>query len=581
MKTILNYKFPIFLVVILYFFHLSVRDFSNPYQKPINADAKAYYAYLPAIFIYHDSQFNFVKSIDDKYYKGFSKDFLNVTTNGKKVNKTFPGAAVLYLPFFLLAHFIALLFGLNADGYSYVYQFLFDFGYWFYLFLGSIYYVKLFRQLKFNDNQIYFSLFILLLGTNIFFYSVVDVTVTHIMNFALINAVIYHALKLQSIFKVSTNLKEINQRLFYLITLLLLIGITRPTNILIFLVVLIFIPQKEFYIRFIKSVLYPKRIIIALGLLILIGSIPFLLWHWQTQHWIVYSYGKEGFDFSNPQIFNFLWSYKKGWFVYTPLALITMIFGLFYLYKQSKIKVGLIILFYASSVYIFSSWWCWYYGAGLSQRVMIDFSSVLGLLILVVLSQFNRIVKQIFIGLSVSSMVFNLILTYQVTKGIYPLGSPSKEIFWDNFLSLQQKMRVYEKDDWKMIEKIKVSLNSDHVVKGHVKKGHQNYFIQTNTKEPYSPSVLVNFKQPSKKIIITFKALPQTSIDKLRLVVFNPKKPNKLYPIFLKQFCSLNKECKMEALVEFDIPTHQVEFYFWNANTNEICDFYDINVSSF
>jgi hypothetical protein len=100
-KTIFKYKFPLALVVLLYLTHLYTKDFSSSYQKPINGDAKAYYAYLPAIFIYQDSEYNFIDAYEAKYYaKDHRKDFLNTIENGRKVNKTFPGVALLYLPFF-------------------------------------------------------------------------------------------------------------------------------------------------------------------------------------------------------------------------------------------------------------------------------------------------------------------------------------------------------------------------------------------------------------------------------------------------------------------------------------------------
>ena len=144
LKSILKYKFPIVLVVILYFTHLYTKDFSSPYEKPIVGDSKAYYAYLPAVFIYQDSQYGFIDDYEAKYYANNQrKDFLNITENGKKVNKTFPGAAILYLPFFLIAHGLALFFGAEADGYSLLYQYLFDWGYWGYLLLGAIFYLSL------------------------------------------------------------------------------------------------------------------------------------------------------------------------------------------------------------------------------------------------------------------------------------------------------------------------------------------------------------------------------------------------------------------------------------------------------
>ena len=79
------YKFPIFLVCVLYLTHLYTKDFSSPYQKPIVGDSKAYYAYLPAILIYQDSQYGFIDDYEQKYYANNQrKDFLNFSARNEQ-----------------------------------------------------------------------------------------------------------------------------------------------------------------------------------------------------------------------------------------------------------------------------------------------------------------------------------------------------------------------------------------------------------------------------------------------------------------------------------------------------------------
>ena len=577
LKSILKYKFPLVLVGLLYLTHLYTKDFSSPYEKPIVGDAKAYYAYLPAIFIYQDSEYKFIDDYEQKYYANNQrKDFLNTTDNGKKVNKTFPGAAILYLPFFLIAHFLAFFFGFDADGYSIIYQYLFDFGYWFYLALCAIYYTKVFRLLKFKDKHIYFSLFVLLVGTNILFYSMVDQSVTHIFNFAMINALIYHLLRYKEHLK--------NKHLYFSIALLVLIGITRPTNIIVLLLIPIFIFEKEFYVNLFKGIFKPKNTFIIVVITFLIGSIPFLLWQWQTGNWIVYSYGKEGFDFSNPEIVNFLFSYTKGWFTYTPIALLILLFGLIYLSFNNIYKTVLILIFYTLSVYIFSSWWCWYYGAGMSQRVMIDHYILLGFLMLNAFQKMTAIFIKSLSVLFILLVGLNVVQAYQIKKGIYPMGSPTKEMYWDNFLSLSLKAKVYKKSEWKLVEQTKVSFNptAGFIVKGIPKcDKKEKYFIQTNALETYSPSFQINFKQPTQKIVVSFKSLAQTTISESRLVINSIEAMPQNKIIYLKDFMVLNSNIKMEYLIEFDFPITSFQAYFWNGNSKEIVDYSDFVVESY
>jgi len=56
------------------------REFDSRYGRSINGDGKAYYAYLPALFIYQDPSYAFVDSMELKYYpedRSQFKDFRN------------------------------------------------------------------------------------------------------------------------------------------------------------------------------------------------------------------------------------------------------------------------------------------------------------------------------------------------------------------------------------------------------------------------------------------------------------------------------------------------------------------------
>lgn len=575
-KTILKYKFPIALVLLLYITHLYTKDFSSEYQTPINGDAKAYYAYLPAIFIYQDATYGFVDDYEAKYYaKEHRKDFVNVIDNGRKVNKTFPGVAVLYLPFFLIAHFLASLFGGDADGYSLVYQYLFDFGYWFYILLGAIYYLKVFRLLKFKDKYIYFSLFVLIVGTNVLFYSMVDQSVTHLFNFAMINGLIYHLLKFKSDGKV--------KHVYFSIALLILIGITRPTNVLVLLLIPIFISERQFYIDYFTK-LFKLKTVIGVGVITLVlGSIPFILWQWQTGNWVVYGYGDEGFDFKNPEVVNFLMSYTKGWFTYTPIALVTLVLGLSYMARLNVLKMLNSVFFYAISVFIFSSWWCWYYGAGMGQRVMIDHFILLGYLMILAFDNLPTLLKKIVWFVYLVLIVFNVIQTYQISTGIYPKGSPSKEIYWDNFLNLSKKAIVYEKANWHLLESKSVALapHSHFVVKGEPKQVGELFVIQTNEFQTFSPTCSVQLSNPTKRVVIKLDGFAYHLIESSRLVVTSTRNSPEQRVVYLEAYLKTNQSIEMEFLIEFEQPTDRIEVYAWNGGTKEKVDYSDVVIESY
>jgi hypothetical protein len=238
-KLLAEHRIAFLLLTILLLVQSFSADLSNPYRKPISGDAQAYYAYLPAIFIYQDLDFKFVPEMQQKYYvAASSKSFLK-DVNGEKVNKTFPGVSILYLPFFVAAHGISLIFGLPSDGYAYTYQLFYLIGFWFYFLAGLVLFRRVLLELNFTPRITDISLIAITLSTNIFFYTVYDQSVTHIYSFFLVNWSVFLLLRLKKEFKL--------RHLALLISILALIGITRPTNILVIGVLVFFVNDFDLY----------------------------------------------------------------------------------------------------------------------------------------------------------------------------------------------------------------------------------------------------------------------------------------------------------------------------------------------
>jgi len=88
-------------------------DFGD--QVIIKADALGYYAYLPAVFIYHDPDFGFKNNYAQDHFMANDNAEYLVKYGNSRVNKYFSGLAILVMPFFLLAHIVALVFNLQAE----------------------------------------------------------------------------------------------------------------------------------------------------------------------------------------------------------------------------------------------------------------------------------------------------------------------------------------------------------------------------------------------------------------------------------------------------------------------------------
>ena len=572
---------PIFLLLAcMIAVHLFSKNPTKPYERPITGDAQAYYAYLPALIIYRDFDYNFMQENAAQYYpEGSLKDFV-VDVEGETVNKTFPGVAVLYSPFFFLAHTAALVLNKPADGFSSIYQICFDFGYWVYLFLGLVFLRKLLEKLQFSSNIALFCVFFVAFGTNMFFYSVYDQSVTHVHNFFMINAL------LLCLFKFNEDAKS--KWLVLSLGLLVLIGITRPTNILVIGLIIFFFPSLDFYKAIVKRIFSReiwKFVLIATPIL----TLPFIFWKIQTGHWIVYSYGEEGFNFADPHFLEFIFSYTKGWFTYTPLALFVLIGGLILLFKSSKKKFVIALSFYIISIFVFSSWWCWYYGAGMSQRVMIDHYVLLAFLLALILKFVleKGILKYATLGFFSALSVFNIAQAYQIRHGILKNGSATEEQYWDNFLKFKQEAKVYVLDHWQEVETINFGKMSP--IKGAVEyTSGFDWTTGVNKNQTYSATsgdALAALKIGSK-VVLSFEAKAESQIEQTRAVlVLNPESDPSTevsFPYYLSGYAVKEEWTKMEFLFE---PTENysdsVKIFFWNGDSKEKVTFRNVRYRSY
>ena len=398
-------------------------------EKIIKSDGLGYYSYLPAIFIYNDYSFSFTDIISKKYeHTDFGDGFLKETNEGK-VNKYYIGLSILWLPFFLLAHMLAILFGLPADGYSIIYQILILISSNFYLWIGCIYTKKIILNHKIPSWVLPIILLLVVFGTNLYLYATFDASHSHIYSFSIIAVFLYFTQKFFSTKK--------SKYIYVFVLLLGMIVLLRPTNITIALFILYFSESfKKFLITLKENM---NHFIYSIGFFFCIISFQLILYYFQTNQFIVWSYGDETFNFSNPKFFKILFSYKKGLFVYTPIVLVSLL-GLIYLFIENKFKFIVLCFFLLINTFIIASWWCWWYGASLGQRSYVDFYAVLGLML--ALSYF--ITEKIKFSWLIPIMspffiYYSLVLSYQYRYTIIDWESMSKEKFWFSFLKTDKK----------------------------------------------------------------------------------------------------------------------------------------------
>ena len=432
MQILLKTYINVFGIALLILF-LFIRQPNSKWDKIISGDGKSYYAYLPAAFIYHDLNYGFVEEYEAKYYppdKSLFKEF-RIEFEGAIVNKTFPGVSLLWLPFFLIAHWLSSIFGFEVDGYSILYQYAIGMAAIFYCWLGLKWLSNFLMRFKIKPIIIGLVATAILFGTNLFYYTIHDPSLTHVYNFALIAGFLNY-------FRLSVLERKLSHYIWMLILLGLII-ITRPINLLILLAIPFTVNSWEQLGNYLKSILSsPKMWLIAFIIMILFAAYPIGWWLAQSGHMIVYSYGEEGFDFSQPHILKILFSYEKGWLVYTPLAMLSLL-GIFH-YLKTKRTLGIyMVLFFLLLAYIFSSWWIWTYGGSFGQRVFIDYYALIGLLIAIGIQQIHKrtviLLLTIVVGLGIG---LNQVQTYQHRYGIVPTYGMTQSIYWSNFLKISK-----------------------------------------------------------------------------------------------------------------------------------------------
>ena len=398
----------------------------------IESDAKGYYAYLPAIFIYHDLNYRFYYKIERETYYNPNLYFQYLRAhNNCTVNKYYVGTAICLMPFFLVGHAITHFTELPADGYSYYYTLMVHIGALFYLLLALFGLRKLLRTFTFDEKTIAWVLIAFVFGTNLFYYVVTEFAMSHVYSFA---AITWFSFTIRKYF--------INQEHKYLLYSALLLGIItliRPVNILIVLSLPFLADNSGQLISAIKNVFTKSRIsVVAAMSFLLIIAIQLIIYKLSTGQFLVYSYKEEGFNFMNPQIWNFLFSYKKGMFVYTPLLLLSLA-GFIYLFKNNRYRFYTLLCFLIILIYVFSSWHMWYYGGSFSQRVMVEFYAFFAILLATAIQQLKSLkAKRLFFGLTILLIVFCQIQTYQYRRMQIHWSDMNKEKYWEVFLRIDK-----------------------------------------------------------------------------------------------------------------------------------------------
>jgi hypothetical protein len=409
-------------------------------NRAIIHDVTSYYGYLPAAFIFDDLNFRFAENLPADE----PKDLLWFSTlpGGQRFQKMTLGLAYFYSPTFVVAHIYTYFDRKwNRNGFSFPYQFALALNT---LLVGllSLQLMRKILNIYFNDKLTALLLIICFAATNLPYYISVSPGTSHIYSFLLVCAIILIILR----FNEQPNLSK----LIILSLCVSLIVLIRPTNLFLALIPVFICSYSKITVIF-RNYKFGAFLILAACILPWIPQL--IYWKQVTDQWIFYTYGNEQFYFSDPKVWEGLFGFRKGWFVYSPALLILIPALVFNIEKLRSYRLFFIITF-PVFVYVVFSWWCWWYGGSFGSRTMIEYYPICLILIGGFLYRLSnkRILKGVLILFWCFCIYLNNYQMRQYQRGILHWDSMTylsyKAIFLSNRLPSNYK-ELLESPDYK------------------------------------------------------------------------------------------------------------------------------------
>lgn len=405
-------------------------------QKPLgilNWDMFGYYLYLPSAFIYNDIGLENKSWIDNLFKKYEPSDYFYQTAEGKdgrRVNIYSMGTAVVYAPGFFIACLAAKIAGYENDGYSLPFEVLAVVTF-LAVFVINIYLLRKLLLEFFSDKVTAILMLLLVPGTNYFYQCAYDGFLPHNFIVTLLTSIIILTIKWHKSPTVKTSL---------LIGLCIgLAAIIRPPAIIFSLVPVLW------GITGIKSFgeklkLYKQnisKIFAAVVVVFLIGIPQLIYFKYTSGNWLSFN-RSETLDWWHAHVNDFLFSYKKGWLLYTPVMVLA-IAGFIPMYRGNKQIFFPALIILIIQVWMLSAWDAWWFHTSYSQRGMVDIYSLLALPLgyiinSVMLSQFS-LLKLIFFPVAAFLIFLSLFQTWQYMHRILHWDRETKKYYWKTFLS--------------------------------------------------------------------------------------------------------------------------------------------------
>lgn len=425
LRAILNGIGPsrlVLLVILAYWCTLLLEEKRWEDGKIIVSDIKGYYIYVPAFLFNDDPHLEEMHLLTDEAKSKIWYDHVD----GKNFARMYIGTSVCYAPFSMVAHAVAKSSDKwEANGYSTPYYVALGISALFFGLWGLWLVRQLCREFL-SDLVAAIVLLLLAFGTNLTFYATYYGPYSHIYSFWAIAMFVWLTIKWHKQPKLSTSI--------FLGLAAGLVTIIRPTNVVVILLFVFWAVTsittlKEKFALFWQHKMLLLATIIS-GVAILMIQLGY--WKFALGSWVYYTYGQQGFDFGNPEFFNVLFSFRKGWLLYTPLMVFSIV-GLFFLGRKISKSKWIIPILFLLHLYIVASWHSWWYGDAFSQRPILDMYAILALPIgaffAFVVAKKNLLINAGIAAVVLAGLYLNTFQMQQYKNGIIHYDGMTKEAY--------------------------------------------------------------------------------------------------------------------------------------------------------
>ena len=400
-------------------------------EGPIRSDGISYHVYLPAIVIHGNPT---LWAVADESYGGAFPEYTGIyrwPNTSWWLNSHPIGAAVLALPFFLVAHVLTLWSNLPPDGFSLYYQIAASLAGLAYGAAG-LHVLLGFLRRHVTSGVAVLTIVLITFGTNLFHYMTLDATYSHAFAFFLVAALVdtsdrwwlaptrKHTLRLGAVAGLLL-LTRHSHALLLVVPALWGLGGTRPMATQI-------------------QAIWDRRLSVLLaGFVAAILLLPQLaIYHEVTGHWFTSSYAliPGGQELHVPRVWDVWFSTQKGLFFWSPLLLVAVA-GLWLHHPLMRTARWSVITVFLLLSLLIGGWHDWQFGGSYGHRGFTDILPLLAIPIAAVVAQVSlaparvRAMASATAALVVSLSIFQM---RQYWTGIIPFSDTTWQLYREVFL---------------------------------------------------------------------------------------------------------------------------------------------------